>query len=220
MNSLIIQALNDYHLNGNILSIVIKTLRERSKVEQIFPTSENIFKAFLLCPYSKLRVVMIGQDPYPQPNIATGILFGNKEGSINLSPSLKLVKDRVYQDFYFPYNEPKFDCTLESWAKQGILMLNTALTVKANCPGSHAEIWKPFMIDLLTKLSMYNSGIIYLLFGNPAKALSQYINHNTNYVFSYYHPAYFARVGLPLDCDGFKKVNEILKANHNITIKF
>lgn len=220
MNSLLPNILNAYHINGNILSTVIKSLGERSKVEQIFPQGRDIFKSFLLCPYDKLRVVMIGQDPYPQPGVATGILFGNKEGTTTLSPSLQLVKDRIYQDFYFPYEEPIFDCTLENWAKQGILMLNTALTVRANCPGSHAELWKPFMADLLIKLSMYNSGIIYLLFGNSAKTLGEYINHNTNYVFSYYHPAYFARVGLPLDCDGFKKVNEILKANHNITIKF
>lgn len=102
--------------------------REYKNNIPIFPTQENVFNAFKECAYKDLRVVMLGQDPYPQPGYATGLLFANPIGTKELSPSLKLVIDRIYKDFYL--TEPEkfyFDITMKKWAHQGILLLNSAL---------------------------------------------------------------------------------------------
>lgn len=107
------------------------------------------------------KVVFLGQDPYPQKGVATGILFGNSEDTPEdrLSPSLQIVKEAAI-NYEIPHNRIEFDNTLESWAKQGILMINTALTCEV---GSHFELWKPFVSKLIHNLSYKNNGIVYLL---------------------------------------------------------
>lgn len=133
----------------------------------ILPSKDKAFKAFTLCPYNELKVVMFGYDPYPQKDVATGILFGNKMDTETLSPSLQVIKDSLLEDsISYPV---KFDPTLESWAKQGVLMLNSALTVEAYKTGSHTMLWRPFISKLLQNLSSYCPGIIYVLFGEQAK---------------------------------------------------
>mgnify|MGYP000186449422 CR=1 FL=1 len=93
------------------------------------PSSPNIFKAFRSCPLKDCKVVFLGQDPYPQQGVATGILFGNSKDTPEdkLSPSLQVVKEAAI-NYEIPHNRIDFDNTLESWAKQGILMINTAFT--------------------------------------------------------------------------------------------
>lgn len=187
----------------------------------IYPEFSNVFKAFELCNYEDLKVVMIGQDPYPQKDVATGILFGNKEGTINLSPSLELIKENVI-DYTKPdiMNPIKFDTTLESWSKQGVLMLNSALTVVANTPGSHTMLWRPFMTSLLSELSDKKMGIFYVLFGEVAKTFKPYINTELNWLFEYKHPAYYERTGERPNYDVFEKINKILLNSNNIKINW
>lgn len=187
----------------------------------IFPSQENVFNAFKECPYKDLKVVMLGQDPYPQRGYATGLLFANPVDTIKLSPSLELVKDRIYKDFYLPNPEDfHFDITMKKWAHQGMLLLNSSLTVTENKPGSHSVLWFPFIKDMLIRLSEVNSGIIYLLIGSVAQMFKPFINEKSNYVFCYKHPAYYARIGTEFICDGFLKTNEILKKNNGFTIEF
>ena len=116
------------------------------------PELNNIFRAFTLCDYNNLRVVFLGQDPYPQKNVATGIAFGNKENTDKLSPSLKVLKDAVINPLV-PHGIIRFDNTLESWAKQGVLLLNSALTTECNKIGAHVLLWRSFIIQLLQNLS-------------------------------------------------------------------
>lgn len=187
----------------------------------IWPEQGDTLKAFNICDYNDLKVVMIGQDPYPQRGVATGILFGNKEGTINLSPSLELIKENVID--YTKNHEGEiinFDITLESWAKQGILMLNSALSVEENKVGSHTMLWRSFISKLLSELSDKKSGIIYVLFGETARTFKPYINQELNYVFEYKHPAYYARIDMRTDYDVFDKINKILKTNNNLKIKW
>ena len=117
------------------------------------PAIPNIFKAFKLCPYKECKVVFIGQDPYPQKGVATGILFGNSKETPNdkLSPSLEVVKEAAI-NFEIPHNLITFDNSLESWAKQGILMINSSLTCEVNRIGSHTNIWRPFVSKLVKNL--------------------------------------------------------------------
>lgn len=173
---------------------VMNKLGVEYKRKPICPAQPNVFRAFNLCPLKDLKVVMLGQDPYPQKGVATGILFGNnKETSEeNLSPSLKILKEAVI-NFEIPHNFITFDPTLESWAKQGILMINSALTCEMNRIGSHVMLWRPFIAKLLKNLSNSESAIIYVLFGSQAQTFKPYINKVTSNIIEIEHPAYFAR---------------------------
>jgi uracil-DNA glycosylase len=198
-----------------VLRIVNSLYEERT----IMPAYEDIFKAFLLCPYNELKVVFIGQDPYPQSGVATGILFGNKEGTINLSPSLEVVKEACI-DYTLPHNHVDFDVTLESWARQGILMLNAALTVELNTPTSHTMIWRPFISKLLQNLSIHESGIVYALFGNLAQTFKPYINGTFNDIFEIKHPAYYARNQEPMPKEFFTGISKTIEGKYGKPIKW
>lgn len=184
------------------------------------PSPKNIFKAFQVCSYNDCKVVFLGQDPYPQKDVATGILFGNSKDTLeeNLSPSLKIVKDAVI-DYTAPHNLIEFDNSLESWARQGILMINTAFTCQLGRVGSHFEIWKPFVSKLMHNLSTKNNGLIYVLFGNQAKSFKKDIVSSIQ-VFDVYHPAYYARRGDQMPGDVFKEINILLKKYYNSKIKY
>lgn len=117
------------------------------------------------------------------------------------------------------HNLTTFDPTLESWAKQGILMINSALTVEMNKAGSHTMLWRPFISKLLKKMSEYNTGIIYVLFGGTACTFKPYIG-KYNDILEIEHPAYFARINQNMPSDIFYKVNKLLKGKYNITIEW
>ena len=174
------------------------------------PSIKDVFKAFKLCPYNNCRVVFIGQDPYPQRGVAQGVLFGNSSDTPEnkLSPSLQIIKESVI-NFEIPHNLITFDPTLESWAKQGILMINSALTTEVGKIGVHMMKWRPFMIAFLKQMSMINPGIIYVLFGSQAQILEPYISKN-NYVLRIEHPAYFARTNKKMPYHIWKDINKIL----------
>ena len=198
------------------LNKVIKSLNTLYKVRKICPAQCDVFKAFTLCSLHDLKVVFIGQDPYPQKGVATGVLFGNKEGT-ELSPSLNVVKEAAI-NFEVPHNYIIFDQTLESWAKQGILMINSALTVEMNRIGSHVMLWKPFIASLLKNLSENDTGIIYVLFGKQAQAFKPYINKHFNTILEVEHPAYFARTGTSMPHTVFEQVSKLTKNKYGIPI--
>lgn len=178
------------------------------------PTLSNIFKAFKLCPYNNLKVVCISQDPYPDKYMgkprATGIAFGNNNiPEDRLSPSLKVIKESVI-NFEIPHNIVNFDNSLESWAKQGILMLNSALTCEVNRVGSHVNQWRPFISKLIKNLSSTYTGLVYILFGRQAQTLIPYINKQYNDIIQVEHPAYFARVNKIMPYSIFETMNNLL----------
>ena len=216
-------------ISDTTLLSTLMLLQKEYQSNSVFPEKENVFKAFKSCPYKDLKVVILGQDPYPQKGCATGLAFANPDNGLVMSPSLQLIYERLVKDYpYDDYGELPFDIaygfgfdrTLESWAKQGVLLLNSSLTVIENKIGSHSNIWYPFIKELLTNLSEINCGIIYLLFGNEAKVFKSFINTNSNYVLEYYPPAYFARNNKEFECDGFIKTNQILKQNNNLKINW
>lgn len=179
------------------------------------PALPNVFRAFKLCSLKDCRVVMIGMDPYPDKFMgkprATGILFGNNKDvpEDKLSPSLQVVKESAI-NFEIPHNIITFDQTLESWAKQGILMINSALTCELNKVGSHVNQWGPFVSKLLKNLSERETGIVYILFGRQAQTLKPYINERYNDIIEIEHPAYFARSNKIMPCSVFRQMNDIL----------
>lgn len=169
----------------------------------IRPYYKNIFRAFKECSYSKCNVCCVGQDPYPQPNVATGILFGNNPDvpSEYLSPSLKVIIKAVN-------GSPDFDVTMLKWVKQGILMINSALTCKVNQIGSHVDIWRPFVSKLIHNLSRTRPDIIFVMFGAQAQSFNKEIEDNT--IINVKHPAYYARMGFPMPSEPFEKINRLL----------
>lgn len=187
----------------------------------IFPSRGKVFKAFRLCPYEDLKVVMLSQDPYPQPNVATGLLFANNKevSERDLSPSLKIIKEAAI-NFEVPHNSIIFDQTLESWAKQGILLINTALTVEENKIGSHVSIWEPFMRALISNLSKRKTGIVYVLFGKQAENYRYLIDSRYNYIIREYHPAYYARMGSKMPSRVFEEIRKIVEQVYKVNIKW
>ena len=196
-------------LDRNETMKIMGWLRTVNK-ETLCPNIKDVFKAFKLCPYNKCRGIFVGQDPYPQRGVAQGVLFGNSSNTPEnkLSPSLQIVKESVI-NFEIPHNLITFDPTLESWAKQGILMINSALTTEVGKLGGQMMKWRPFMIAFLKQMSMINPGIIYVLFGSQAQILEPYINKN-NYVLKIEHPAYFARINKKMPYHIWKDINKIL----------
>ena len=201
------------------LESILSKLEPEYKRKPICPAQSNVFKAFEVCPYDELKVVMLGQDPFPQKGVATGILFGNKEGTRDedLSPSLQIIKEAAI-NFEIPHNCIIFDSTLESWAKQGILMINSALTVEMNKVGSHVMLWRPFIASLLKNLSENETGIIYVLFGKQAQTFKPYINKQLNTVLEENHPAYFARTGEAMPHTVFEQISKLTKGIYGIPI--
>lgn len=203
----------------NELNKVLTVLGKMYKNTLICPNQSDVFKAFELCDYNNCKVVFLGQDPYPQKNVAIGILFGNScdTKEENLSPSLKIVRDAAI-NLHISHYSITFDQSLESWCKQGILMLNSALTCEMNKVGSHTMLWRPFISKLLQNYSSINPGTIYVLFGKTAQTFKPYISNG--YIIEVEHPAYFARTGKEMPVEVFQEVNKQLKFKYNTTIEW
>lgn len=181
----------------------------------VYPNKKYIFKAFKECDYHNLKVVILGKDPYPDGN-ATGLAFANSDlimGDTRLSPSLRAIKHCVEQTVYDGLNL-KFDQTLNSWAKQGVLLLNTALTVERHIIGSHHKYWQKFTMETLKIINDNNSGIIFMLWGKDAQRYEEYISLTRHYVLKFNHPSWAERKGINWECDHFVKANELLKKNN------
>lgn len=186
----------------------------------ICPSKKNIFRAFRLCSLRDCRVIMLGQDPYPQKGVATGVLFGNSKETPEelLSPSLQVVKECAI-NYERPHGPIEFDNTLESWAKQGVLMINSALTCKVDSVGSHVGIWQPFTSKLIRNLSSYDNGFCFVLFGGQAGEFKKDILGYQK-VIEVYHPAYYARRREIMPYETFTEVNKFLKGQYNKQIEF
>ena len=193
------------YINQKELEKIIDSLNYKYKESIILPNKKDVFNAFIYCPPSRLRVIMLGQDPYPQKGIATGLAFANNIS--NISPSLKVLRDTINEyakskgDFM-----PIIDNSLISWANQGILLLNSALTVEEGKPNSHSLLWRPFIKDFLRDISLTRPDIIYVFFGKEAQSFIPYLSNflYNPIVLKENHPSYYARTGIPMEYTIFK----------------
>ena len=178
--------------------------------DKICPDYKNIFKAFNKCPYEKLKLIILSQDPYFQKHTATGLAFANFNNTPEeqLSPSLKVIKESVI-NYEIPHNLITFASELEEWAEQGVLLLNTALTCEVNKPGSHSLLWRPFICKLIKNICDYNSGIVWLLLGNTAQSFKPYINKN-QHIIEAKHPSFYARNNEKMPYNIWHNINKIL----------
>lgn len=197
---------------------ILETLYgERAAGKRFTPPLKQVFRAFEECPVSDLKVVMIGQDPYPHLGVADGIAFscGN---TLKPQPSLQqifnAVEKTVYQE-YPTYQNPD----LTRWSKQGVLMLNKALTCQVDNVGSHYHIWHDFLMYVIDMLSLTNSGLIFCLLGAKAQELEGSISPS-HYILKASHPASASYSKTAWDCnDMFNEANRIIVQNNGPLFK-
>jgi uracil-DNA glycosylase len=177
-----------------------------------YPPPRNIFRAFDLCPFDKVRVVIIGQDPYHGPQQANGLCFAVSDG-IGLPPSLKNIYKEISDDLKIDYEKMvKSGGDLSRWAKQGVLLLNATLTVSANTPGSHqGKGWEEFTDAVIQKLSDERSGLVFMLWGNYAKKKGAMIDRSKHLVLEAQHPSPFSAYSGFFGCKHFSRANEYLR---------
>ena len=197
-------------------------IAEEKKTKTIYPSREHIFKAFNTTPFEDVKVVLLGMDPYPteykgEP-VACGLAFAPNNPDFK-PPSLRIIyknlQDTVYKDdLSFPE-----DLDMRTWADQGVLLLNTGLTVVKGKAGSHIKQWAFFTKAVIETLNE-SSGIIFLLWGKEAQKYKSLINEDKHYILESSHPAASIYSGQPWECNHFQKVNYYLKLNHNEEIKW
>ncbi len=175
----------------------------------IYPKPENVFNALNLVKYNDVKVVIIGQDPYHNPNQAHGLSF-SVENDVAIPPSLKNIYKELHDDMgcYIPNNG-----NLTKWAKQGVLLLNSVLTVEKNKPNSHKNKgWEQITGKVVELLNQRVDPVIFLLWGSNAKAIGKNIDRNKHYVLEAVHPSPMsANQGGWFGCHHFSKTNEILR---------
>jgi uracil-DNA glycosylase len=146
-----------YILSEDFYNILKKLLEESQDGKRFTPVLKQLFRAFHECPYKKLKVIVIGQDPYPQAGVADGISF-SCSNTQKIQRSLKFIFKEI-EDTVYPLDGYEWNPDLTRWSNQGVLMLNTALTCEIGNIGSHVQLWKPFIEDLFTMLNDCNNGI-------------------------------------------------------------
>lgn len=172
----------------------------------IYPPGSKIFKAFELTPVQDVKVVILGQDPYHQPGQAMGLSFSVPE-NVPAPPSLKNIFREIENDLGIRMSGRP---NLEAWARQGVLLLNAILTVRAGQAASHSRIgWEEFTDAVIKYLNDNCDGIVFMLWGNFARSKSALIDTHRHYVLEAAHPSPLAR-GAFFGCRHFSKANDIL----------
>ena len=192
---------------------ILQTLyNEREDGKRFTPPLKDVFRAFEQCPEKDLKIVFIGQDPYPQLGVADGMAFScgvTMKPQPSLRNMFEAIEETVYQGFP-TYQDPN----LTRWANQGVLLLNTALTCQVDKIGSHYSIWNEFVMYVFDMLNFTNSGLIFVLLGAKAQELESIIGPN-HYILKASHPASAAYTKTTWDCKNiFLRANEIIEANN------
>jgi len=200
-----------------------KRVAHARQTKQVYPDREDVFRAFKLTSYSDVKVVIIGQDPYHDGS-ASGLAFGIKEGASKIPPSLQNILKELEEDVGngLVLNP---DVTLESWARQGVFLINTKLTVNAGEPNSHTGFgWETFVLKVIERLSERNYGekkpIVFILWGKNAQALEPLIHQGEHLVIKSPHPSpYSAATGF-FGSKPFSIANAFLKVTNQPQIEW
>lgn len=184
-------------------------VEEKEAGHKTYPKNADIFNAFWKTPFTELKVVLLGQDPYHGPGQAHGLSFSVQKG-IAPPPSLKNIYKELATDipgFTIPNHGE-----LTEWAQQGVLLLNATLTVRAGSPGSHQKKgWEIFTDTVISKISGQKEGIIFLLWGKFAQAKTELIDEKKHHILKAAHPSPYSADSGFFGCHHFSKTNAILK---------
>jgi len=185
-----------------------KEIQKEKKLRKIYPAGVDTFKAFELCQLSDVKVVILGQDPYHNGQ-AIGVAFG--VNSTPIPPSLKVITRELNAQYYHTPDE--FDYSLTHWAKQGVFLLNTSLTVVEGNPASHSHLWTFFTVNVIKSIVKHKPSTIFVLWGKHAEKYKKYIPEDRVLISA--HPAAemysFGRAGF-FGNGHFVKINEMLES--------
>lgn len=189
-------------------------LREFLKIEYhsqtVYPDMRDIFNSLKYADYSSLKAVIIGQDPYHEPNQAHGLAFSVKKGN-PIPPSLQNIYKELQSDLGIP---PAPHGELTSWAKQGVLLLNNALTVRRGQANSHrGKGWETLTDAIIKKVNEKPEPVVYLLWGANAREKTKLINNPNHLILTAAHPSPLSAYNGFFGCKHFSKANEFLKSN-------
>jgi uracil-DNA glycosylase len=200
-------------LSGEFKKPYYKNLYESVKNEYhqhvVYPPADDIFNAFDFTPLSKVKVVIIGQDPYHEPGQAHGLCFSVKPG-VKTPPSLVNIYKELHDDLGCSIPNNGY---LEKWARQGVLMLNNVLTVRAHQAASHAGIgWEQFTDAAIDVLNKQDRPIVFLLWGSPAAKKCAKLNNPNHLILKAPHPSPLSAYRGFFGCKHFSQTNEFLKS--------
>ena len=203
------EALQDQFEQPYFHQIVAYLKQEKSQGKTIYPAGPNIFSAFDTTPFDKVKVVILGQDPYHNPDQAHGLAFSVQSG-IQPPPSLVIIYKEIMQDV--GCGIPTHG-NLEKWAKQGVLLLNAALTVIAHSPMSHSKIgWHEFTNAVIKAVSDKKEHVVFMLWGAFAKSKQELIDNSKHLILTAAHPSPLSAHNGFFGCRHFSKANEWLVA--------
>ena len=181
---------------------------EEYKTKTIYPPKDEIFNAFKLCSIDNVKVVILGQDPYHEEGQAHGLAFSTPEGH-PMPRSLKNIFKEIESEYAYPI--PESGC-LESWAKQGVFLLNTVLTVEEGNANSHSKCgWQTFTDHVIKILNKQKSPIVFLLWGKQAELKKELITNPNHLVLISSHPSPFSARRVFFGCEHFKLANKFLR---------
>lgn len=189
---------------------LVSFIKNEYQTKKIYPPPKDIFQAFTLCPFDAVKVVILGQDPYHGPRQANGLCFSVHEGVRN-PPSLQNIFQEIRDDCGLPM--PKTG-NLESWARQGVFLLNATLTVVAGNPASHqSKGWERFTDAVIKKISEEKEQCVFLLWGRFAQQKEVLIDRGKHLVLKAAHPSPYSAANGFFGCKHFSTTNEYLKEN-------
>lgn len=185
-------------------------VREEYLNKKIYPKPENLFRAFFLTPFSKVKVVILGQDPYHGPDQAHGLCFSVPSG-VAVPPSLKNIYKEIEKDCGIRKNFS--DGNLEAWAEQGVFLLNAILSVISHQPASHQKIgWEEFSDTVIKTLSDKKEHLVFILWGNYARSKKALIDEKKHLILEAPHPSPFSAYSGFFNSRPFSRCNEQLKS--------
>ncbi|MDB4848794.1 uracil-DNA glycosylase [Gammaproteobacteria bacterium] len=198
--------LKNIKLKYNIYSPLNQICLDINKGHDVYPPVDKIFNAFNLCSFDNTKVVIFGQDPYHQKGLANGLAFAVNKGN-KIPPSLRNIYKEIHDDLGFCYHNLG---NLEEWARQGVLLLNTSLSVIDSLPGSHSNIGWSVLIDSVIQILSNKRDVIFLLWGSSSAEKEYLIDSEVNYVLKSSHPSPLSSYRGFFGCKHFSKTNDIL----------
>lgn len=189
-------------------SNLITNVKQAYATKDIWPKGPDIFKAFEYCPLHEVKVVILGQDPFPTPGHAHGLCFSNPATVKPFSKSLQNIFKEIKADLGAEVPE---NGDLSRWANQGVFLLNTVLTVEAHQPNAHKDFgWQTFTDEVIKTLSKKRNGVVFLLWGSQAQKKAQLIDANKHHILKSVHPSPLSAYRGFFGCKHFSKANELL----------
>ncbi|HRX11367.1 MAG TPA: uracil-DNA glycosylase [Draconibacterium sp.] len=206
------KALLSDEFEKDYFSALTNFVRDEYKTYKVYPPAKLIFNAFDQCPFDAVKVVILGQDPYHGPGQAHGLCFSVNDG-IDFPPSLRNIFKELKNDLG---KEIPLTGNLTNWAKQGVLLLNATLTVRANLAGSHQNKgWEQFTDTVINKINENKNHVVFILWGNYAISKSKFIDQSKHLVLSSVHPSPLSASRGFFGNHHFSKANEFLEM-HNL----